>query len=68
MTWVDGTYADAGRGSLAGAVRVLPLLADDAAGVVDGFVGVCSRLLAVAATAGLDGGVDWWRVTLTFLC
>ena len=55
-----GVGFGAGRGSLAGAVRVPPLLADDPAGGVDGFVGVCSRLLAgVAATAGLDRGVDW---------
>ena len=57
----DGAGVGAGRGSLDGDVRVLPLLADDAAGGVDCFAG------AVADLVELDDGADGLRVALSWL-
>ncbi|MEI6491451.1 MAG: hypothetical protein WCO94_02800 [Verrucomicrobiota bacterium] len=73
MTGTGGNGLGAGRASSAGAVRVLPLLADDAAGGVDCLAGAGSLVLAGVVGVGADvdlveaGGVDRLRVALVGL-
>lgn len=54
----DGAEVGAGRGSLAGADREPPLLADDPAGGVDCFVGAGSLLLVGAVADLVELGVE----------